>query len=508
MKKLFVSALVLVFLFLFIGADDPQQETLLEKVEVTNIKIPVRVFHKGKPVRGLKLEDFKLFVNGKEREIRAFAEESKKIIMDDSQADEKSTEPRLFLLMFNVCDPDIKIKDAIDPFFKNILRPGDRLMVFTNSYVLNDRVVSDPEAERRKVEFTLNAEIAKARWLESQIKINIDVLYQEYIDIIRMSNGELIEFARRYFIRNFVKYLESFRADLLRLNTSQYVQLAAYLEKQDIEKWVLNFFQIPHFPRVKILSPLDRDLNYSAYYFNLVEAMNLPADIQEKSISKFFINTGATFHTVLMGSKDKILSNRNFEYAPVPLNSEGILRRTTTLTGGTVTRSNDTAKFFKKVTASEDVYYNLFYASNSSADHKKEKIKITIPSKSYKVVFDNHNKEKYFRGIVKKEEQESPQVVLGEVNLEKGTLSFLVENFKMAVIEREKYGNLSVRISVFDEENSKFVFDRKKDTKALNEKIDFRIAMADLKPGNYKIFVEVTDLFTKKNDLSMTDVSL
>jgi hypothetical protein len=508
MKTVLIYILVLALLPLFASADYDPQESILEKVEVTNIRIPVRVFHKGKPVQGLKKEDFKLFVNGKEREIRAFYETSKKITMADAAAGAKNTNPRLFLLMFNISDPDIKIKEAVDPFFKNILRPGDRLMVFTNGYVLNDRLVSDPETERQKIEFILQAEKAKARWNETQIKINIETLYKEYIEIIQSSQGEMIQFARRYFIRNYIKYLDSFRADLLEMNVSQYIELASYLEKQDTDKWVLNFFQIPHFPRVKQLTDLDEDLSKSTYYFDMVEAVNTPADMDEKSISKFFINTGATFHTVLMGSRDKILTNENFEYASVPVSSEDILKRATKLTGGAITRSNKTGKFFSKLSAGEDVYYNLFYASDSSAKHKKEKIKITIPNAKYKVFYDNQKKKNYFQSIVKKVKKQSPQIVLGAVNLEKGTLNFMVENFKMAVTDREKYGSVSVRISVFDEDNSKFVFDRKKDTRAVNEKIDFRITMGDLKPGNYKIFVEVTDLFTKKNDLGMKEVSI
>ena len=45
---------------------DQNQENIREEVQVINIEVPVRVYHKGEPVLNLTREDFKLF-EGKQR---------------------------------------------------------------------------------------------------------------------------------------------------------------------------------------------------------------------------------------------------------------------------------------------------------------------------------------------------------------------------------------------------------------------------------------------------------
>jgi hypothetical protein len=58
-------------------SQEAQEDRIIERVEVTNVAVAVRVFHRGKPVKGLKKEDFKLFENGKKKEIRVFFETRK-----------------------------------------------------------------------------------------------------------------------------------------------------------------------------------------------------------------------------------------------------------------------------------------------------------------------------------------------------------------------------------------------------------------------------------------------
>ena len=81
MSKIVTLILLLMVFSLFFypgipgNAQQQQQqshEKIVEKVDVTNIEVAVRVFLKEEPIPGLKKEDFQLFENGKEKEIHGF----------------------------------------------------------------------------------------------------------------------------------------------------------------------------------------------------------------------------------------------------------------------------------------------------------------------------------------------------------------------------------------------------------------------------------------------------
>lgn len=85
-KRVTLILYLLVFSLFFYpgipGNAQPQHqqshEKIVEEVDVTNVEVAVRVFLKGEPIPGLKKEDFKLFVNGKEKGIHGFFENQKK----------------------------------------------------------------------------------------------------------------------------------------------------------------------------------------------------------------------------------------------------------------------------------------------------------------------------------------------------------------------------------------------------------------------------------------------
>ncbi|MDQ1353123.1 MAG: hypothetical protein QG657_3429 [Acidobacteriota bacterium] len=517
--------IILFFLAVFIFGEyrqDQQQEPILEKVEVVNNGVPVRVFYKGNPVKGLSKVDFKLLVNGKEKEIQEAVEISQKITTGKPGAGTGvNRKLRFFLLLFNISDYRIDMKKAVTPFFDNILRPGDRIMLVSNSIALGERMVVDPELDRQRVDHVIDIEMAKNRSKFARLDMSIDTLYEEYQNQLIANGGDAkaTDIAIQYFIDTYTLLLKEYKSDFMTMDDQQYIQLAQYLEKQDMQKWVLNFYQIGYFPRVKLFSSLDKQLSQSQNYLKLItQEGNVPDEIAEKDISKFFLNTGASFHTVLMGSRNRIISNPNFSYDPIAISSEGVFRRLTELTGSKIMRSNKTEKFFKELSTREDVYYELFYAPDAPdapdapgkpGARKKDKIEVKLNNGDYEVVYDNGARAASFQTLVEKIEKEIPQINLGAVQFKDGALHFPVQNYKMDLVDQVNCGKIRVRLSVFDEKESRFVLDRKKETEAKSESLDFKIALnQQLKPGNYKVFVEVTDLLTKKNDVGLTEMQI
>jgi hypothetical protein len=139
---------------------------------------------------------------------------------------------------------------------------------------------------------------------------------------------------------------------------------------------------------------------------------------------------------------------------------------------------------------------------------KKGELTVVVNNIKYEVVYDNQKRKKSFRKLLKKMEKETPQIILGDLSVEDGILRIPVSNIKTKVNRDSdnEVGKIRVRVGVFKEKGAKFIFDRKKDIFAKKEKLEVRILLNQLNTGNYRIFVEVTDLFTEKNDMGFTEV--
>jgi hypothetical protein len=238
-----------------------------------------------------------------------------------------------------------------------------------------------------------------------------------------------------------------------------------------------------------------------------MDELNIPTEVGAKNISQFFLNSGAAFHTILMGTEYKKfkIAGGSFAYSPLAIDTESILRSVTESTGGALIKSNKSDRFFKKMAKTEDVYYSLAYVPDEADEGKRSKIEVRVNNDRYKVVYDNQKRKEPFRGLLAKVETEIPQITLGNIYAENGVLNFPVSNFKMEG-ETEERGKVRVRVSIFNQLESKFAFDRKKEIKAKKKSLDVRIALNELGNGSYRIFVEVTDLLTEKNDLGLTEI--
>ena len=346
-----------------------EQERIVERVEVTNAVVAARVFYKDKPVKGLKKEDFKLFENGKEKDIRVFFQRTQKVSpTDDVPGAAGSKKPRLFLLTFNVGDHRIDMQKAVEPFFNNILRTGDRLIVLSNSFFLNDRVVFDPQKEKQKVNHILQVEKIKAHWRYTHMEEAVAAYVGEMKDLMEATEGRAWESARDIFITSLLNLLRATKKSFMKLDSEQFVRLARYLKKQDIEKWVFNFYQLNHFISIKPGSRFDGFLSGSQKYFELMDELNIPTEVGAKNISQFFLNSGAAFHTILMGTEYKKfkIAGGSFAYSPLAIDTESILRSVTESTGGALIKSNKSDRFFKKMAKTEDVYYSLAYVPDEA----------------------------------------------------------------------------------------------------------------------------------------------
>ena len=166
--SLFLFLLVFVFLSCSLYAQDkandpsPAQPQSQFKVQVKSNLVVVRVVvrdSKGKPVEGLKKEDFKLFDQGKEQSIAQFEVERSDVVTSGptsvsapgraaSLPEAHPAMPEKFLALYfddlNTPFNDMaRARDAADHYLAANLQPQDRVGIFTAEKMLSD-FTADP----------------------------------------------------------------------------------------------------------------------------------------------------------------------------------------------------------------------------------------------------------------------------------------------------------------------------------------------------------------------------
>jgi hypothetical protein len=493
-----------------VQAQSQEHKRIREEVEVVNIEVPVRVFYKKKPVKGLKKNDFQLFLDGEEWQINGFYEVRKKL-----KRQSPGEAPRLFVLVFNVSSPvGSDLERAMQVFFTQVIRPEDRLMVLTNNIFLKDHPVEDTGQELKKLKKILDIESKNIQFklmsLETSLRYIASNLKFELQNSGRRDPGSSI----RRFIDDYQNYFNEFKDVFFNPPEAQYLKVAEYLQDQQMEKWVLHFYEIPMFPQLKISGGTLYN-TIDAYYkirkipnpiiYDIGPQLTKPGELDKiRNIGKVFFNTGATFHTLLLkNSPGKFFEE--YDYKPVTVDSEHIFRQVTQMTHGKVMQTNNMEKFVKTVSEREDAYYMLTYVPKK--DKKKSKIKVVVTGKKkYRTVYDDQQRARYLRKIAQKVKEKIPRIRVKDVELKEGILSAGISGVLVAPGEEGNIGKILLNIKLLTDK-AVLISSTQKAFKTKMDSVPIRLRLPNLKAGNYQVIVEVNDMNSGRNDLVIEDLN-
>lgn len=489
-----------------------EHDKIVEKVDVVNVVLPVRVYHKGEPVKGLTAENFKIRIDGKNIPINGFFEESQKISV--TRKVREAPKPRLFVLVFNINDYNMSLTQHLDTIFEKIIRPGDRLMIVSNNFFLTDRPVKNIKKVKARLKRILEIEALEVRKDMRRIEYELKTLAEEFI--WQVADGDLgvhPQTLMRDFIIKYKDSLESYKMRYANIVKTQGLRMANFLKNQDAQKWVINFHQVGMFPQLKsgtdrshggLRAKLDElgrkfpwiraDLSALDTIYNVAEG-NLV-----KQYSKYFLNSEVTFHTILMKGFSNVAMD-HYDYRAISTEAENMMRRITRMTGGEEMGTNIVGKFIDRIIEKEDVYYVLSY--NPGGNKDKIKVSLTgVDGKNYEVVYDNQQRPWYIKQALKKiQKQQGPMIAIKKVSYSKGILAVSIAGIKMGQLEGEsqKKGKIHMLIQILDQD-SKVMTKVEKAFKCKEEKFVLRMKPPALKKGNYDIVVRVTDLLTGDSD--------
>ncbi len=365
---------------------------------VINVEVPVRVFDGDRFVDNLGINDFEVFEDGKpQRIVSLYLIRKTKIQKEEAPAAPATpavprtaaaataaaklapTTIRNFVLMFELHDPMPRVDEAVDYFFKEVLRKGDRLTVVSPRTTYQFK----PEA------FDRVPPVESARQLKGKLRKDIIAGAMQYKSLIQdikmLERADMEADLKEQLIMNDIRQLR----DRLTVSDEGIRRLAHALSAQEGQKIVFLFYEKEE---IAIPAPKYEDSL-------MAREARRPIGYDVKDIEKIFADASLTVNFIFLTNSttstfDITDQRRSTDQSGLDIlnlrdlssSFYGAFREMSLATGGTTESSaNALAAFKKTVTASENYYLLYYVPSDYKADGKFKEIKVSVKGKHYQV---------------------------------------------------------------------------------------------------------------------------
>jgi hypothetical protein len=497
-----------------------------EKVEVLNVEVPVRVLLDGQLLDSLGKSDFKLYEDNELQEINGFALCRKKMNVQQitMQADPNSVSlpPRYFVLVFRIFQYNKQVQKGIDYLFANILRDQDHLLLLVNdrTFALNKDIW---QVKRQDIlDQVLQEEAVKATQ-------ELETYFQRVSHDIDQNRLRLILENRLVFnVPTIIEFLQSyldvwreFKMKYLVPDLDKFYNFARYLEKIKAEKWVLNFYQIAMFPKMKITGPLRRQVedniaegegqgSASAQFARVISdlltaidrELGSSSEFPAEQIGKMLLQVGTTYHCFISRVEREGLSE-DLEYKQVASDLENSLREITRRSGGEVIASGDIGSALHAIESKEDIYYVLTYEPKKP--ERRGKIMVKVNDSRCRLLYDDNMRSDYIVKYVQQKKLADPTIQLHDVSFSQQKLYFNISDFWMAEKNKKMAGQLQIVVRIRDSSNA-LIYDQSRLIHARGKSVSIAIGFDWLKPGRHIFLIETHDLLSGRTAMDVLPV--
>ncbi len=507
---------LLLAFYVFIPIPSPAENMAQEEVTVVAVEVPVRVLQKGQFVRNLAKEDFEIYENGVLQPITAFEVRSRWISVPVGISREEmkiQPEKRLFLLIFNIFDYQDSVGEAIDYFFSNTFRKGDRIIIVTEGNLFpietgrgTVKVAQDVKDTLKQFKVISTMQIFGAY---QDLRSEADQM------ILRLQGGMggAWDQAVMAFYRNYERIWLEYKRQFITPDLELYRSIVKRIKAEEGEKWTLCFQQREMFPELKNEGRLERLIrelvdtpsndpmtvlkqrNVRSMQMQLQRLFDVSGDMPTESLKNLFIEANITFHLLLIKS-NRPLVERDFELREVGSDYEDCFRQISFSTGGRTVFSNKVTDAMTEASQTEDYYYLLVYSPKENPAEKPLAIDVKVKQKGVDII---HLKE-FLR-------EKTLPISIANFASGRKTIKFSLVNYQRVKMEGKLSGIAQVKITLFDR-NSNKVFEDTKVLQLIKDQTHISIPFNQLKSGPHFIIIQVVDRIANRIDVLTRQIKL
>jgi hypothetical protein len=500
------------------GLPTPGQEPpLQEKVKVVNVEVPLRVLRDGVAVLDLKKDDFRLFEDGKPVAVNGFTVRRRRMqserILLRPQAE--AAPPRHFVLAFRILEYNAALRQAMGYFFSQVLGDRDQLLALVNDRTL----LLGPDigqARRREIlgqALAGEAERAKQE-LEAyfqRVRRDIDQAHLQLLLDTNRTSFQLPQIIR--FLERYLAVWQEFKNRFLIPDLDKFYNFSRYLKAITGEKWVLSFYQIGLFPRMRPGGPVHRQVDelveqmmgaggagevMSKVIAKQLETIDREMEVADSfpadSVGKMMLQVDTTYHSFVSSISREGFSE-DVEYKKVASDIENALRAITRRSGGEVAFTGDLGSALHELAQKEDVSYVLTYEPADAA--RRGKLRVELPGcPGCRLLYDDNVRDASFSDYLERKQAADPTLRLGGLSLAGHRLRLELSEFRMQAEGRSgRRGQLNVAVRIYGGGN-RLLYERNRSFSSGRAQATLEIEFAFLTPGRYLFVVEARDLLT------------
>ena len=392
-KGIFIIGIL--FFLVFSSAQEIQ-----EKATAINIEVPVRVFKGKQFIDDLTIDDFEVFEDGKIQKIEAvYLIHEREVKRQEQQVNrEESEKPffpqakkRNFVLIFEMMRYSQNVGDGVDYFVKNIIMPGDSLILITPMERYNFDTGFPSDIPREKISDGLKTRIRTDIFKGNTEYRNLTKELQEIRNMeVDPELQDSIEFT-------YAEVLEKLRT-LSCLKEDRLIGFAESLKKIEGQKHVLLFFQrrlIPTWGRFTSAHVLDHNPSYTHRIFDFYTPREL---FNMDKVKGTFADSEISLHFIYVTERPRGSSDW-MEFNPAAEGKEKVdwqdgtmdffdaFKEIASATGGISESSANVNSSLKKAAQATENYYLLYYTPEGFvADGKFKRIEVKVKGKKYRVI--------------------------------------------------------------------------------------------------------------------------
>jgi hypothetical protein len=495
---------------------NPSPIAAQEEVTVVAVEVPVRVLQKGQFVKDLTKEDFEIYENGVLQPITGFEVRSRSISVPVDVSEEEmkiKPEKRLLLLIFNIFDYQDYVGEAIDYFFANMFRKGDRVIVLTEGSLFPietgksvAKVAHDVKDSLKQFKVISSMQILSAY---QNLRSEADRL----ILALQGPNPMPWDQAVMAFYRNYERIWLEYKRQFITPDLELYRNLIKKIKAEEGEKWALCFQQREMFPELKNEGRLERLIrelvdtpsedplkttqqrNVRSMQMQLQRLFDVSGDVPTEALKNLFMEANITFHLLLLKSLRPMVE-QDFELREVAKDYEDCFRQISFSTGGHTVFSNKVVAAMEEASQTEDYYYLLVYSPKEDPAEKPLAIDVKVKKKGLDVI---HLKQFLREKIL--------PIAIVDFDSGRKTIKFSLINYQRVKTENQLSGMAQVKITLFDKDSKK-VFEDAKILQLIKDETHISIPFNQLKSGPYFIIIQVVDRITNKMDVFSSQIKL
>jgi hypothetical protein len=396
-RKKYLIALTVSILGLAVFAQELRHE-----VSVVNIEVPVRVFRGEVFVDNLTINDFEVLENGKPQTIEAvYLIKKTDIRREEGKTGRPPQVARQFVLFFEMSDYLAEIDKVIDYFFREVILPGDSLIVITpmNQYHLRSEAFAGKSKE--KIADELRGKLRKDILIgSSEYRNTIEEMYRNLAadsqSLAPTALDEKLQLYSRYLSR-----LESLR----KVDEKGLLRFADFLKTTAGPKYVYLFYQkevIPQYDPKALLQTMLENQSDAGLTFKLMELFQFftrDVGFDVAAVKKAYADSSIALHFLFVTKTPAVnypvsVGQGNGSEAMGKLTmterSEDIFSAFDEIaqaTGGITESSADAAAAFHRAADASENYYLVYYKpADFKADGQFHEITVKVKTGSYRVL--------------------------------------------------------------------------------------------------------------------------